>query len=71
MNKQSNYTGLLNSCQDEMWHMVNRMHFLKEIYNSIGFGHYENLLSLVFEDIDKFIVTIQNLIDSIEAYRSK
>lgn len=72
MNEQSlNSISLLNACQDEMWHMMNRMVFLTEIYNSIGFGHYESLLALVFDDIEKFIPTLGRLVEKIDEYHGK
>jgi hypothetical protein len=62
---------LLNSCQDEMWHMMQRMIFLTEIYNSIGFGHCESLLALVFDDIENFIPTLKKLVKQIDEYHGK
>ena len=62
---------LLNSCQDEMWHMMQRMTFLTEIYNSIGYEYYESLLSLVFDDIENFIPKLRKLVEQIDEYHGK
>ena len=69
--RELNSAMLLNACQDEMWHMMHRMIFLNEIYNSIGIEHYESLLALVFDDIEKFIPTLGKLIEKIDEYNGK
>ncbi|MBQ8862230.1 MAG: hypothetical protein IJ021_05775 [Clostridia bacterium] len=61
----------LSKCEDEIWHMLNRMIFLNEIYNSVGYSFYESLLGLVFDDIENFICTMQNLMGMIEDSRKQ
>ncbi|MBQ7290555.1 MAG: hypothetical protein IJW76_02385 [Clostridia bacterium] len=47
------------------------MIFLNEIYNSVGYSFYESLLGLVFDDIENFICTLQNLMGMIEDSRKQ
>ncbi|MBQ8402793.1 MAG: hypothetical protein IJX55_00005 [Clostridia bacterium] len=62
---------VLCRCEDGIYDILNRMIFLREIYNFVGFGFYESLLSLVFEDMDKFIDTLQKIMDEIDEVREK